>query len=74
VSCLLIEGGQMARRTTATATGMNMTPVYQLTLIHAGARGAESGGKGCQIRRPFHPDYGFLSLSKGGELALRKPL
>jgi hypothetical protein len=72
---LLIEGAQMALRTTPMAMGMDMTPVCQLTLnIYAGARGAEKSGKGRQIRRQFHPDYLFLSLSKGGELALRKPL
>jgi hypothetical protein len=26
-------------------------------LSSVGAKGAESGGKGRQIRRPFHPDF-----------------
>src|SRR2546423_4496973 len=29
-------------------------------LSSVGAKGAESGGKSRQIRRPFHPDYYFL--------------
>ena len=29
-------------------------------LSSVGAKGTESGGKGGQLRRPFHPDYYFL--------------
>ena len=38
-------------------------------LSSVGAKGAESGGKSRQIRRPFHPDYYFLRTCNLGEKA-----
>ena len=32
-------------------------------LSSAGAKDAESGGKGRQIRRPFHPDYSIPGMT-----------
>ena len=38
-------------------------------MYSVGAKGAESGGKERQIRRPFHPDYYFLRIHNPGEMA-----